>query len=102
MYWITYRWQGRQYFESARSSDIHDAEELLLARKGELVTGRKPMRRSETPTVDQLLDSYIAQIEHPATQTRYKLSQKALSPTCGKCRITDVDAFTFDRFKEPE
>jgi site-specific recombinase XerC len=45
------------------------------------------MRRSETLT-------------SPATQKRYKLSQKALSPTCGKCRITDVDAFTFDRFKE--
>jgi integrase len=100
IYWITYRWQGRQYFESAQSSDIRDAEALLLTRKGELVTGRKPMRRSETLTVDQLLDSYIAQIEHPATQKRYKLSQKALSPTCGECRITDVDAFTFDRFKE--
>ena len=58
------------------------------------------MRRSETPTVDELLDSYIAQIEHPATQKRYRLSQKALSPTCGKCRITEVDAFTFDRFKQ--
>jgi integrase len=100
IYWITYRWQGRQYFESAHSSDIHDAEALLLKRKGELVAGRKPMRLSETLTVDELLDSYIAQIEHPGTQKRYRLSQKALSPHCGKCRITDVDAFTFDRFKE--
>ena len=58
------------------------------------------MRRSGTPTVDELLDSYIAQIEHPPTQKRYRLSQKALSPICGKCRITEVDAFTFDRFKE--
>jgi integrase len=58
------------------------------------------MRRSETLTVDELLDSYIAQVEHPPTQKRYRLSQKALSPICGKCRITEVDAFTFDRFKE--
>src|SRR5713101_345720 len=100
VYWITYRWQGRQYFESSHSSDMHDAEALLLTRKAELVAGRKPMRRSETLTVDQLLDSYIAQIEHPATQERYRLSQRALSPICGKCRITDVDAFTFDRFKD--
>jgi integrase len=100
IYWITYRWQRRQYFESAHSSDIQDAEALLLTRRGELVAGRKPMRRSETLTVDELLDSYIAQIEHPATQKRYRLSQKALSSICGKCRITEVDAFTFDHFKE--
>jgi integrase len=100
IYWITYRWQGRQYFESACSCDIHDAEALLLKRRAELVAGRKPMRLSETLTVDELLDSYIAQIENPATRKRYRLSQKALSPHCGTCRITDVDAFTFDRFKE--
>jgi integrase len=58
------------------------------------------VRLSETLTVDELLDSYIAQIEHPATRKRYRLSQRALSPLCGSARITDVDAFTFDRFKE--
>ena len=58
------------------------------------------MRRSETLTVDKLLDLYIAQIEHPATQKRHRSSQSALSPHCGTSRITDVDAFTFDRFKE--
>jgi len=58
------------------------------------------VRISQTITVDELLDSYIAQVEHPATRKRYRLSQRALSPLCGTCRITDVDAFTFDRFKE--
>jgi integrase len=100
IYWITYTWQGRQYFESSHSSNIHDAEALLLKKKAELVAGRKPVRLSETLTVDELLDSYITQIEHPATQKRYRLSQSALSPICGTWRITDVDAFTFDRFKE--
>jgi integrase len=51
-------------------------------------------------TVDELLDAYIRQIDHPATRIRYRLSQRALSQICGKRRITDVDAFTFDRFKE--
>jgi integrase len=100
IYWITYRWRGRQYFESARSSDAHDADALLLKRKAELDAGRKPARLSETPTVDELLDSYITQIENLATQKRYRLSQSALSLICGPCRINDVDAFTFDRFKE--
>ena len=100
IYWITYRWQGRQYFESSHSSDLHDADALLLKRKTELEAGRKPARRSETLTVDELLNSYIAQIEHPPTQKRYRLSQNALSPICGPRRITDVDAFTFDRFKK--
>jgi integrase len=58
------------------------------------------VKLSKALTVDQLLDSYIAQIEHPATRERYRLSQRAVSALCGTCRITDVDAFTFDRFKE--
>jgi len=76
IYWITYRWQGRQYFESSHSCDVRDAEALLFTRKAEHLAGRKPMRFSETLTVDQLLDSYIAQIEHPATQERYQRSQE--------------------------
>jgi integrase len=100
IYWITYTWQGRQYFESSHSSDMHDAEALLLRRRLELDAGRTPVRASQTMTVDKLLDSYIAQVEHPATRKRYRLSQRALSPLCGTCRITDIDAFTFDRFKE--
>jgi hypothetical protein len=100
IYWITYTWHSRQYYESSHSHDIHDAETLLRRRKTELDAGRKPMRVSKTPTVDELLDLYIAQIEHPATQKRYRLSQRALSSHCGTCRITDVDAFMFDRFKE--
>jgi integrase len=100
IYWITYRWQGRQYFESSNSHDIHDAEVLLREKKAELDAGRKPTRLSKILTVDELLDSYIAQIEHPATRKRYRLSQRALSSHCGTRRITDVDAFTFDRFKE--
>lgn len=100
IYWFTYRWQGCQYFESSHSSDIQDAQDKLDTKKTELKAGRKPAKRSETLTVDELLDSYITQIEHPATRKRYRLSQRALSPHCGASRITDVDAFTFDRFKE--
>jgi integrase len=66
----------------------------------ELGLGRVAVRPSETLTVNELLDSYIAQIENLATQKRYKLSQRLLIPICGMCRITDVDAFTFDRFKD--
>jgi integrase len=66
----------------------------------ELGLGRVAVRPSQTLTVDELLDSYIAQIQNLATQKRYKLSQRVLTPICGMCRITDVDAFTFDRFKD--
>lgn len=100
IYWITYMWHGRQYFESSHSSDRRDADALLLGRKTDLNLGRIAVRPSETLTVDELLTSYIAQIENPATQKRYKLSQQVLTALCGNCRITDVDAFTFDRFKE--
>ena len=100
IYWITYMWHGRQYFESSHSSESRDAEALLLRRKTELASGRVAVRSSETLTVDELLDSYIGQIENRATQKRYRLSQRVLAPLCGAARITDVDAFTFDRFKE--
>lgn len=93
-------WHGRQYFESSHSSESGAAESLLFKRKAELASGRTAIRLSETLTVDQLLDSYIAQIENPATQKRYRLSQRVLSSLCGLSRISDVDAFTFDRFKE--
>jgi integrase len=100
IYWITYIWRGRQYFESSRSADRRDARDLLLKRKTELAAGRIATKQSEILTVDELLGSYISQVENPATQKRYRLSQQALSPICGASRITDVDAFTFDRFKE--
>jgi integrase len=93
-------WHGRQYFESSHSSESSDAESLLQKRKTEFELGRVAVRPSQILTVDQLLDSYIAQIENPPTQKRYKLSQRVLTPLCGNCRITDVDAFMFDRFKE--
>ena len=100
IYWVIYRSDGRQRFHSTHSSDIHDAESLLENKKKERSKGCKPKRRSEAPTVDEPLDSYIAQVENSATQKSYRLSQKVLSAHCGKTRITEVDAFIFDRFKE--
>jgi integrase len=100
IYWITYTWNGRQYFESSHSSECRDAESLLLRRRAELASGRVAVRRSETLRVDELLSAYIAQIENPATQKRYELSKRLLTPVCGSCLITDVDAFMFDRFKD--
>ncbi|MBZ5653551.1 MAG: hypothetical protein LAO18_24080, partial [Acidobacteriia bacterium] len=69
---------------------------LLLKRKTELMAGRVPIRQSLTLTVNELLNSYIMQIEHPATQKRYRLSQRALSPHYGACRIDKVDALTLE------
>jgi integrase len=100
IYWITYTWQGHQYFESSHSTEIEDAQALLDKREQERNHGCAPKKQSEIFTVDELLDQYILQIDHPATQKRYRLSQKALSPHCGTCRINQVDAFMFDRFKE--
>jgi hypothetical protein len=79
IYWITYMWHGRQYFESSHSFESRDVEALLLRRKTELASGRVAARPSETLTVDELLDSYIGQIENRATQKRYRLSQRVLA-----------------------
>ena len=39
IYWITYVWHGRQYFESSHSSESRDADSLLLKEKWSLVWG---------------------------------------------------------------
>ena len=100
IYWINYRWQGHQYFESSHSADIRDAEALLGRKKAELFVGVAPTRPSQILTMNELLNKYITQIPHAATQKRYRLSQKALSPQYGRIRITEIDAFMLDRFKE--
>ena len=121
IYWITYMREGRQHFESVRSSRMRDAKKQLKERKQQIKRDaeiKKQLRRDaekqlgneqrnlvSTPpstawTVDQLLNSYIAQIENPATRKRYQLSRAVLSPHCGDRLITDINAFAFDRFKE--
>ena len=101
IYWVTYMWQGRQHFESVHSSRVCDAERRLKELKRQQKKGSvaKPMP-SEAWTVDQLLNSYIAQIENPATRKRYQLSQAVLSPHFGERHIKEIDAFDFDYFKE--
>jgi integrase len=125
IYWITYMREGRQHFESVHSSRMRDATKQLKERKQQIKRDaeikkqlkrdaeKQPRNLNEQPrrdlvstppsipwTVDQLLNSYIAQIENPATRKRYKLSQAVLSPYCRECLITDIDAFAFDHFKE--
>ena len=62
IYWIAYTWQGRQYLESTHSSNIHDADTLLLRRKTELMAGRSPKRQSLTLTVNELLNTRIMKL----------------------------------------
>jgi integrase len=73
---------------------------MLEQTKNEIHKGWKPTRRADVPTIDQLLGSYIAQVESPSTQKRYRLSQEILRRHFGNFLITDVDAFMFDQLKE--
>jgi hypothetical protein len=86
--------------QKSRPPELMQAVSKLRELKIQIAAARVSQSVSEALTVNQLLDCYIAQIENPSTQKRYKLSQQVLSPLCGREHITDVNAFTFDRFKE--
>ena len=52
IYYIAYRWEGREYRESARSSERRVAEQLLAARLRE--------RRGSAPSADLTFDAFAA------------------------------------------
>ncbi len=53
IYYIAYRWDGREYRESARSSEVADAERLLATRLAER------RARAKTLTFDDLAAWYL-------------------------------------------
>ena len=55
IYYIAYRWDGREYRESARSSDREVAERLLATRLGE----RRGSDAPAVPTFDALAACYL-------------------------------------------
>ena len=55
IYYIAYRWDGREYRESARSSEVADAERLLATRLRE----RQSQARSGALTFDDLAAWYL-------------------------------------------
>ncbi len=55
IYYIAYRWDGREYRESARSSEFAEAEQLLATRLAE----RQGQSRSEVLTFDDLAAWYL-------------------------------------------
>jgi hypothetical protein len=48
----------------------------------------------------QRIESYIAQIDNPNTRQRYLRSKKVLLEYFGDPRLTDLNAFSIDRFKD--
>ena len=100
VYWVTYMLRGHQCFESSHSRKICDAEALLLKRKSEISSGGIVVSPSKVPGLADLLESYIAQIENPNTRQRYLRSKKVLLEYFGDPRITDLNAFGIDRFKD--
>ena len=77
IYWITFTWKGRQHFRFPICSrpDIRQAETLLEQTKNEIHKGWRPTARADVPTLDQLLGSYIGQVESSSTQKPYRLSR---------------------------
>ena len=100
VYWVTYMLRGHQCFESSHSSKVCDAETLLLKRKSEISSGGIVVSPSKVPGLADLVESYIAQIDNPNTRQRYLRSKKVLLKYFGDPRITDLDAFGIDRFKD--
>ena len=60
VYWIRYRHRGKQYRESARSTERRDAVRLLKQRVADLSQGRPSPADEERVTFDQIAADYIA------------------------------------------
>jgi integrase len=91
--------RGKEIFESSRSPDIRVAETLLRRRKTEIADGRVVIGPGDAPFFSVALQTYIDQIENPNTAKRYRLSAATLLEYIGECRISQLTAFDFDKFK---
>jgi integrase len=100
IYWITYMLRGHQCFESSHSRKLGDAESLLLKRKSEISYSGIVVSPSKVPHLADLLESYVAQIDNPNTRQRYLRSKKVLVEYFGNPRISTLNAFAIDRFKD--
>lgn len=92
--------QGRQCFESSHSSDLRTAVGLLQRRKAEIAQGRIVITPSEAPRFSEAIRMYIAQTENANTRKRYELAGRVLLEHMGDPRISDLNPFQFDRFKD--
>ena len=91
--------RGKEIFESSRSRDIRVAEALIRRRKTEIADGRIVVGPGDAPFLSVTLQTYIDQIENPNTAKRYQLSAGTLLEYIGDCRINQLTAFDFDKFK---
>jgi integrase len=100
VYWITYTLNGRQRFESSKSSQLDVAKKLLRERQTEIDEGRRECSPSEAPFFSQAIRTYIEQKLNANTRKRYELAGRILVKNIGDFRISRLKAFHFDEFKK--
>ena len=80
IYWVRYHHRGREYRESARSTERADAVRLLRQRVTDLAQGRPSPVDEERVTFDQLAADYIAERTLkgvPAPRLKWSLARVA-------------------------
>src|SRR5215471_8971770 len=107
-WWIKYYRQGQPFRESAHSDSYQEAERLLKARQGEIVTGKFMGLRSEririATLLDGLLDYYRLQERRSLRMTEQRV-RKNLAPAFGGFRAADlgtahINAYVLKRPKD--
>jgi hypothetical protein len=98
--WISYFVEGRQRFESSRSTKKRDAQHLLDTRKGAAREGRLRLRKSNAPRFDDYTRSFLLTVQHPNARKRYRSSVRNLVACFGNVKLSDITGDVIEDFKE--
>jgi len=78
-WWFSVTVDGKQVFESARTSNKRLAEKRQAQRKAEVFEGRFRLLKKTSPTLADFAEQFITAVKHPKTRARYSSSADNLT-----------------------
>jgi len=98
-YQINYMANGKQVFESTKSTSRRFAQKLLAIRKAEVAEGRYRLPASKPPQLSEYADQFLETIQHPNTKRTYASSIQMLKKFFGTARLNQISAGRIEAFK---
>lgn len=98
IWWLSYTVDGRQVFESSRSTSKRFAEKLLAIRQAEVTAGRYEMLK-QSPRLGEWSEKYLERISHDNTRKRYLVSRGNLIQFLGEgTQLNYINASRINEF----
>ena len=98
-WWMNYTAEGKQRFESTKTSNKRVAQKILDSRKAEIVEGYFRLPGSNAPRLEAFSRNFLASVPHPNTKKRYKSSILNLVAHFGDIPISAITAERIEQFK---